>query len=284
MFTGIIEELGTVEQLTQGADPTRLRIRSPHVLEGIALGDSMRVSGCCLTVTSVQGEQWSADVISTTLAATSLGDLTAGDTVNLERWCELDGIWTATSCRGTSTGSVKSPAAEGAGGTTLLRLTLPEGLARYVVAKGSLAVDSMSLTVAAIDGDDVTLGLIPETLSRTTLGRREIGDRVNLEVDVLAKYVEKLTAGACPNRRSNSWHCPSTGFSCVLLPAAPAGLVQEAAVRPRTLRSRCLICRARTACSSPMKHRCRSSLLAKKNAPSRPISAAPAKSSGTTTA
>ena len=84
------------------------------------------------------------------------------------------------------------------GGTTLLRLTLPEGLARYVVAKGSLAVDGVSLTVAAIDGDDVTLGLIPETLSRTTLGRREIGDRVNLEVDVLAKYVEKLTATLLP--------------------------------------------------------------------------------------
>lgn len=198
MFTGIIEELGTVEQLTQGADPTRLRIRSPHVLEGIALGDSIAVSGCCLTVTSVQGEQWSADVISTTLAATSLGDLTAGDTVNLERCVRADGRLDGHIVQGHVDGVGEISGRQEDGGTTLLRLTLPEGLARYVVAKGSLAVDGVSLTVAAIDGDDVTLGLIPETLSRTTLGRREIGDRVNLEVDVLAKYVEKLTATLLP--------------------------------------------------------------------------------------
>lgn len=198
MFTGIIEELGTVEPLTSGTDPTRLRIRSPHVLEGVALGDSIAVSGCCLTVTSVEGEHWSADVISTTLAATSLGDLAPGDTVNLERCVRADGRLDGHIVQGHVDGVGEITGRQEEGGTTLLRLTLPDGLARYVVAKGSLAVDGVSLTVAAIDGDEVTLGLIPETLTRTTLGRRGIGDRVNLEVDVLAKYVEKLTANLLP--------------------------------------------------------------------------------------
>lgn len=194
MFTGIIEELGTVEQLTSGTDPARLRIRSPHVLEGIALGDSIAVSGCCLTVTSVEGELWTADVISTTLAATSLGGLATGDVVNLERCVRADGRLDGHIVQGHVDGVGEITGREEDGGTTLLRLALPEGLARYVVAKGSLAVDGVSLTVAAIDVDEVTLGLIPETLARTTLGRRAVGDRVNLEVDVLAKYVEKLTA------------------------------------------------------------------------------------------
>ena len=198
MFTGIIEELGTVESLTLGADPARLRIRSPQVLEGIALGDSIAVSGCCLTVTAHEGGSWTADVISTTLAATSLGDLAAGDRVNLGRCVRADGRLDGHIVQGHVDGVGTVTGREEADGTTLLRLALPAGLSRYVVAKGSLAVDGVSLTVAAIDGEEVTLGLIPETLSRTTLGVRAVGDRVNLEVDVLAKYVEKLTASLLP--------------------------------------------------------------------------------------
>src|SRR5699024_3078896 len=165
MFTDIIEELGTVDSLSPGTDPARRRIRSPHVLEGIALGDSIAVSGCCLTVTAVDGEHWSADVISTTLAATSLGGLSAGDTVNLERCVRADGRLDGHIVQGHVDGVGEVVGREEDGGTTLLRLALPEGLARYVVAKGSLAVDGVSLTVAAIDGDQVTIGLIPETLA-----------------------------------------------------------------------------------------------------------------------
>ena len=198
MFTGIIEELGTVESLTLGADPARLRIRSPQVLEGIALGDSIAVSGCCLTVTAHEGGSWTADVISTTLAATSLGDLAAGDRVNLERCVRADGRLDGHIVQGHVDGVGTVTGREEADGTTLLRLALPAGLSRYVVAKGSLAVDGVSLTVAAIDGDEVTIGLIPETLERTTLGTRAVGEGVDLEVDVLAKYVEKLTAGLLP--------------------------------------------------------------------------------------
>ena len=198
MFTGIIEELGTVEALDLGADPAALRIRSPRVLEGIALGDSIAVNGCCLTVTAVVGETWSADVIATTLAATTLGELRPGDRVNLERCVRADGRLDGHIVQGHVDGVGTVTGREEADGTTLLRLALPAGLSRYVVAKGSLAVDGVSLTVAAIDGEEVTLGLIPETLSRTTLGVRAVGDRVNLEVDVLAKYVEKLTASLLP--------------------------------------------------------------------------------------
>ena len=203
MFTGIIEELGTVEALTApaaertGAErPARLRLRSPRVLEGIALGDSLAVSGVCLTVTAQDGETWTADVIATTLAATSLGDLSPGDVVNLERCVRADGRLDGHIVQGHVDGTGEVTAREEDEGTTLLRIRLPEGLARYVVAKGSLAVDGVSLTVAGIDGAEVTLGLIPETLERTTLGVRRIGDRVNLEVDVLAKHVEKLLGRA----------------------------------------------------------------------------------------
>lgn len=198
MFTGIIEELGTVESLNPGSDPARLQIRSPHVLEGISLGDSIAVNGCCLTVTSHEGELWSADVISTTLAATSLGDLGPGDRVNLERCVRVDSRLDGHIVQGHVDGVAEVSGREEAEGTTLLRLTLPAGLARYVVAKGSLSVDGVSLTVAEIEGDEVMIGLIPETLARTTLGGRDVGDRVNLEVDVLAKYVEKLTANLLP--------------------------------------------------------------------------------------
>ncbi|MGP5251877.1 riboflavin synthase [Brachybacterium alimentarium] len=192
MFTGIIEELGTVESLTSPADPARLTIRSPQVLAGIALGDSIAVNGCCLTVTAEDGETWSADVIATTLEATTLGGLAAGDPVNLERCVRVDGRLDGHIVQGhvDATGEILDREEEA--GTTRLRIQLPAGLARYVVAKGSLAVDGVSLTVAAIDGDEVTIGLIPETLARTALGRRDIGHRVNLEVDVLAKHVEKL--------------------------------------------------------------------------------------------
>ena len=198
MFTGIIEELGTVDSLSPGADPARLRIRSPHVLEGIALGDSIAVDGCCLTVTSQDGEQWTADVIATTLAATTLGDRRPGDRVNLERCVRVDARLDGHIVQGHIDGTGEVIGREEQAGTTLLRLRLPAGLARYVVDKGSLAVDGVSLTVAAIDGDEVTIGLIPETLERTMLGRRGIGDRVNLEVDVLAKHLEKLAAGLLP--------------------------------------------------------------------------------------
>jgi riboflavin synthase len=195
MFTGIIEELGTVESLEHRGSTAALHLRSPRVLDGIALGDSIAVDGCCLTVTGHDGESWSADVITTTLAATTLGRLTRGDGVNLERAVRADGRLDGHLVQGHVDGVGEVVGRQEQDGTTLLRIALPAELSRYVVARGSLAVDGVSLTVAAVEQDVAVIGLIPETLARTTLGRRSVGDPVNLEVDVLAKYVEKLLAG-----------------------------------------------------------------------------------------
>ncbi|GAA1490763.1 riboflavin synthase [Brachybacterium sacelli] len=200
MFTGIIEELGTVESLDHRAGSARLTLRSPRVLEGISLGDSIAVSGCCLTVTAHDTRSWTADVITTTLEATSLGALEPGDRVNLERCVRADGRLDGHIVQGHVDGVAEIIGREESSGTTLLRLALPAGLERYVVDKGSLAVDGISLTVAGLDGEVATIGLIPETLERTTLGTKGVGDEVNLEVDVLAKYVEKLSASLLPGR------------------------------------------------------------------------------------
>ncbi len=195
MFTGIIEELGTVESLEHRGSTAALHLRSPRVLAGIALGDSIAVDGCCLTVTDHDGATWTADVITTTLAATTLGSLTSGDRVNLERAVRADGRLDGHIVQGHVDGVGEIVDREEQDGTTLLRIALPAELSRYVVARGSLAVDGVSLTVADVSGRVAVIGLIPETLARTTLGRRSVGAPVNLEVDVLAKYVEKLLAG-----------------------------------------------------------------------------------------
>ncbi|WP_422116070.1 riboflavin synthase [Brachybacterium sp. UNK5269] len=165
------------------------------MLAGIALGDSIAVDGCCLTVTDHDGATWTADVITTTLAATTLGSLTSGDRVNLERAVRADGRLDGHIVQGHVDGVGEIVDREEQNGTTLLRIALPAELSRYVVARGSLAVDGVSLTVADVSGRVAVIGLIPETLARTTLGRRSVGAPVNLEVDVLAKYVEKLLAG-----------------------------------------------------------------------------------------
>ena len=200
MFTGIIEELGTIESIEHRESTAALRLRSPQVLEGIALGDSIAVDGCCLTVIAHDGATWTADVISTTLAATTLGTRAPGDRMNLERAVRADGRLDGHIVQGHVDGVGTIVGREEGEGSTLLRIALPEELDRYVVAKGSLAVDGVSLTVVCVDGGEVTIGLIPETLARTTLGRRSVGERVNLEVDVLAKYVEKLLAGTAGRR------------------------------------------------------------------------------------
>jgi riboflavin synthase len=194
MFTGIVEELGVVEALQDQCDAVRLTVRGPHVTEDARLGDSVAVNGCCLTVAERHGETFTADVMRETLDKTSLGALEPGGRVNLER------AVTATSRLGghivqghvDGTGSVvrREPSAH----WELVEISLPPDLARYLVPKGSVTVDGVSLTVVAVGDESFTVSLIPETLARTTLGHREPGEPVNLEVDVIAKYVERLVA------------------------------------------------------------------------------------------
>ena len=196
MFTGIIEELGVVETLEDQGDAVRLTLRAPHVIADARLGDSISVNGCCLTVAQRDGETFTADVMRETLDKTSLGALEPGGRVNLER-----AVTAATRLGGhivqghvDATGTVvrREPSEH----WELVEISLPAELSRYLVDKGSITVDGVSLTVVSTSstgrGDSFSVSLIRETLARTTLGTKQPGDPVNLEVDVIAKYVERL--------------------------------------------------------------------------------------------
>ncbi|NYG56042.1 riboflavin synthase [Nocardioides perillae] len=192
MFTGIVEELGTVAAVEDQGDAIRLTVRAATVLEDAALGDSIAVNGCCLTVAERTADTWTADVMQETLDKTSLRGVQPGDRVNLER------AVTAATRLG---GHIVQGHVDGVGQVLsrtpsehweVVEVSLPPDLARYLVDKGSVTVDGVSLTVVGAGADRFTVSLIPETLARTTLGHRAPGERVNLEVDVIAKHVEKL--------------------------------------------------------------------------------------------
>ncbi|MCW2836569.1 MAG: riboflavin synthase, alpha subunit [Marmoricola sp.] len=192
MFTGIVEELGTVDTLEDQGDAIRLTVRGPLVTEDAKLGDSISVNGCCLTVATRGDASFTADVMHETLAKTSLGALEPGTRVNLERAVtpatRLGGHIVQGHVDGTGTVVRRTPSEH----WELVEVSLPAELERYLVPKGSITVDGISLTVVEVGGDSFSVSLIPETLARTTLGFKQPGDVVNLEVDVIAKYVEKM--------------------------------------------------------------------------------------------
>ena len=203
MFTGIVEEVGVLLAREESggvgpeADAARLRIRARKALEGVALGDSIAVNGVCLTVTGSDGEEWTTDVMAETLRRSSLGALGAGDPVNLERvvtpHTRLGGHLVQGHVDGVGTVVTRTPGEH----WEVVRVALPPELARYVVEKGSITVDGVSLTVSAVSPADdpepwFEVSLIPTTLRETTLGAVPPGSPVNLEVDVIAKYVERL--------------------------------------------------------------------------------------------
>jgi riboflavin synthase len=192
VFTGIVEELGEVTAVETLDDACRFRLRGPVVTEGAKHGDSIAVNGVCLTVVEQEGDEFTADVMAETLRRSSLGALGVGSPVNLERptavGARLGGHIVQGHVDGTGTVLERTPSEH----WEVVRISLPAHLARYVVNKGSITVDGISLTVVEAGPDFFTVSLIPTTLQLTTLGRLAVGDRVNLEVDVLAKYVEKL--------------------------------------------------------------------------------------------
>lgn len=186
MFTGIVEELGAVVSI----NPPRVRIAAVKVLDEVSLGDSTSVNGCCLTVVAVGDGWWEADITDETMARTNLGTLAAGDPVNLERPVRLaDRLG----------GHLVQGHVDGVGEIVVaapdLRLRIPVDLLRYLVEKGSVTVDGISLTVVEVLDDGCTVAVIPHTTAVTTLGRKGPGDLVNLEVDIVAKYVERLLEG-----------------------------------------------------------------------------------------
>lgn len=195
MFTGIIEEIGTIDSIRKGSQSAVLGIRCKKVLEGTKIGDSIAVNGVCLTVTAMSGHGYTADVMAETLARSSLGQLSKGSRVNLERAMAADGRFGGHMVAGhiDGTGNVKEIRKD----ETAVWYTIgaDEHILKYVVEKGSVAIDGISLTVAGVTGSDLTVSVIPHTQGETNLSDRRIGDSVNLECDIIGKYIEKLCMG-----------------------------------------------------------------------------------------
>ena len=207
MFTGIVEELGRVVRLETVEDSARLTVEAPTVTQNVSLGDSISVNGCCLTVAAVHGSTFTADLMAETLTRTTLGSQAPGDPVNLERALRATDRLGGHIVQGHVDATAEVLDRSHGEHWDLLRVGLPQEIARYVAVKGSVALDGVSLTVVDVEdaqrdapdasptpgaGASLSVGLIPETLRRTTLGTRRPGERVNLEVDVMAKYAERL--------------------------------------------------------------------------------------------
>ena len=190
MFTGIVEEVGEVLAVDPGEDSAVLRVRGPLVSSDTELGASIAVNGVCLTVTGVQGPTFEVDVMAETLRRSSLAAAAAGQPVNLERAMPADGRFGGHVVQGHVDGVGEVLDRQPGDRWEVVTISLPAALRRYVVEKGSIAVDGISLTVSAVTPTAFQVSLIPTTLAGTTLGRSGVGDVVNLEVDVLAKYVE----------------------------------------------------------------------------------------------
>jgi riboflavin synthase len=190
MFTGIVREVGTVDAF----DGSRLVVAAPETAAGVAVGDSVAVAGVCLTVVKAEEGRLAFDVVPETLSRTALGRLEQGDSVNLERSLRVGDPLGGHVVQGhvDAVGRVRSLEPEEE--SRRVWVDAPESVVRYCLEKGSIAVDGVSLTVAALDDDGFEVALIPHTLAATTLGRLEPGDEVNLETDVLAKVVERLLA------------------------------------------------------------------------------------------
>lgn len=192
MFTGIVEELGEITAVENLDDASRFRVRGPVVTDGAKHGDSIAVNGVCLTVVEHEGDEFTADVMAETLDRSSLGALTAGSRVNLERPTAVGDRLGGHIVQGHVDGTGEIVERKPSENWEIVKVSLPAALSRYVVEKGSITVDGVSLTVVDAGPDYFTISLIPTTLALTTLGIKQPGDPVNLEVDVIAKYVERM--------------------------------------------------------------------------------------------
>lgn len=192
MFTGIVEETGKVAAFTAADEAWRLEVEARRATEGTAVGDSVAVNGCCLTVVQAGGGRLSFDVLEETRRLTNFSSLHPGAGVNLERSLRFDGKVGGHFVTGHIDGVGRIEIFEQRGKDHYLRIRAPAGLVRYLVPKGSVAIDGISLTVAEVEGDEFAVWLIPHSLDTTNLRERRVADAVNLECDLLGKYVEKL--------------------------------------------------------------------------------------------
>lgn len=192
MFTGIIEELGVVDSIEQLPDAIRLKIRGPLVVSDVKRGDSIAVNGTCLTAVEFDAETFTADVMQETLRLTSLDAIKAGDPVNLERAMTAATRFGGHVVQGHVDGVGQVISRQPSENWEWVRVQVPTELMKYVVLKGSITIDGVSLTVNEVGDDWLGLSLIPETLALTTLGSKKPGDKVNVEADVMAKHIERL--------------------------------------------------------------------------------------------
>ncbi len=195
MFTGIIEEMGAVKALQRSGGAARLAVAARKVLDGTALGDSICVNGVCLTVVAMGANEFSADVAVETLNVTNLGELTVGAKVNLERALQLSARIGGHLVSGhvDAVGRIREKREEGNGWRIFF--AAPDAVLRQLIKKGSIAIDGISLTIADVDRSGFSVAMIPHTAKLTTLGFKNAGDSVNLETDIIGKYVERLLSG-----------------------------------------------------------------------------------------
>lgn len=194
MFTGLITEVGTIASITHGDESAVIVIKAPATVAGVALGDSIAVNGVCLTATAITENTFTADVMVQTLSLTSLGEYAVGDQVNLELAATLEHRMGGHMVQGHVDGVAQVAAIHDGPKWQEFTVELPEHLMKYVVAQGSICIEGVSLTVGALNDqtNQVTVWLIPATLAKTNLSQKQVGDSLNIEVDVLAKYVERL--------------------------------------------------------------------------------------------
>ena len=199
MFTGIVEEMGTLTQLIKGSKEQRITISCSKILEDIHIGDSIAVNGVCLTVVTYDGKSFQADVMNETFLRSSLGALRPGSPVNLERAMAADGRFGGHIVSGhiDGTGTINSIKKDG--NAIWFEIAASKDILDGIVEKGSIAIDGISLTIAAVDNVSFKVSIIPHTLKETVLGVKKVGDTVNLETDVIGKYVKKLLARKTSN-------------------------------------------------------------------------------------
>ena len=199
MFTGIVEEKGTVKRITSGSSECSIELYAKKVLEGTQIGDSIAVNGVCLTVTAMGHDWFRADVMPETIRRSSLGDLKPGSKADLERAMAAGGRFGGHIVSGhiDGTGVIKELRHEG--NAVWVRITTPRSILRLIVEKGSITIDGISLTVAGLGNDYFEVSVIPHTASETVLLDKKVGDRVNLENDIVGKYVERLMSAYIPN-------------------------------------------------------------------------------------
>ena len=193
MFTGIIEEIGAVEQIVTGTKSCSLRIRAEKILSDAHIGDSIAVNGVCLTVTDFKASYFTADVMPETMRRTNLGQLAKGSHVNLERAMQLNGRFGGHIVSGhiDGTGTIVSMTRDD--NAIWIKIAADRDITKYIVEKGSVTLDGISLTIAEVDAQSFAVSIIPHTAAQTTLSERKIGDKINIECDIIGKYIEKLT-------------------------------------------------------------------------------------------